>query len=718
MFAFCPRWARYGILTTLSALAVGACSDPTQTTDLRPEGPPDVLAVMVMNDAANGLAETATYCRSGDKKRPSLVGFPDGTTHQVCPVDGSEVRDAVGDANPQGWFVRIMFDELLDPSIEDLTEILDDAGQASGTFRGSIARTKPVTLKCTTATGSLVDVPYDGYYSPAGNSVTWPLGPSLVIKPTQPSAIPTQSRCEVTINDAVHDKNDAAMVPSEERGPYAFSLAPIRVMSASPADQDELDGIDAGMSIVFNTSIDGSSIDDTVTWAFEPDLVTTPAIGALVAAIDAAATSVNVDLGAAPALGFFAAADSAAFGCKTNVVQVCNLSLAVCSATSPCPMGDACETTKSADCDTRLVIDNEQMHLTHVDFLAASWTVTRGVNGTAAAAHAANALVLSPMNNTSSSGGGAEIFISGDFKAGTSYRWTIPEGTTLVDRCGAKTIFGPPSVDDQTDVEFTIKDLAFTGITPTDGAMAANPGGKIQLKFNQPMNPDSLSGRCSVSTAKHCFASDNCPGGETCQGAKFTLVPAIAAPVVKQDPSDPSQLIIYGQYQLATQYVFTIPANTTIAECPGGETADTSNGCDIKDVTSITLDEEQSVAFRTASSIVLTESNPADNAADFQPHGGIRLAFNQEMDPASLVQGTAGFDIAPPVAMAVQSGGAFGDLDLRPTNAAGFTPGTYTFTLHAGAQIKDLLGNIYTQPSDLVVHFTVQAPEPTPDCIH
>jgi len=342
----------------------------------------------------------------------------------------------------------------------------------------------------------------------------------------------------------------------------------------------------------------------------------------------------------------------------------------------------------------------------------------RGANGTVAASHLTDRLVLASVNHTASSGTGTEFFISGDFKAGTSYLWTLREGSTIKDRCGVETVFGSPSVDDNTEVHFAIKDLEFSGITPTDGTMAANPGSKIQLKFNQPMNPDALSGRCSVAMNTHCFAAGDCPLGETCEGIKFTLTPAIAKPVVKQDPSDPSQLDIYGQYQLGTQYVFTIPAGTSISECPGAETSDAANGCDLKDVKEITFSEEQSVAFRTASTISLTGAAPEDNTSGLGTHSDIRLTFNQEMDPSTLTQGATGFEISPHVAMEVHSGAMFRDLSLAPTDAAGFSPGTYTFTLHSDAQIKDFLGNTYVQPSDVVIHFSVQRPQPVPDCIH
>ena len=99
---------------TLGMLALGACSDPELNTDLRTEGPPEVLAVLVATDASFMLYETATYCKPGDEFRPTLVGLPDFTTLQVCPEDGDP--DPVVDAYPDGWYIRIMFDELLDPT--------------------------------------------------------------------------------------------------------------------------------------------------------------------------------------------------------------------------------------------------------------------------------------------------------------------------------------------------------------------------------------------------------------------------------------------------------------------------------------------------------------------------------------------------------------------------------------------------------------------------
>jgi hypothetical protein len=248
------------VATTLGVLALGACASPEQNTDLRPEGPPDVLAVLVMTDAASQLSEHATYCKPDDPKRPSLVGLPDATTFQICPDDGSPAGE-VKDAYPDGWYVRIMFDELLDPSIEELVDI--DAETQSGT----IANTHPVTLQCESLTGgALTDVPYDGYYNPAGNNVTWPLGPSLVIKPNDPTLIATGTKCQVTINENVTDK-DGNVVPMDQRGPFKFEVAPITAIAIDPADDpDGENAVDANTlwyenaSVQFNTAVDPTSL--------------------------------------------------------------------------------------------------------------------------------------------------------------------------------------------------------------------------------------------------------------------------------------------------------------------------------------------------------------------------------------------------------------------------------------------------------------------------
>jgi hypothetical protein len=221
-----------GLLAATACVLVGACSDPEERSDLRPRGAPEVLTVLVANDAAgDGILEGATFCKLNDDKRPGLVpallaANPDAPA-QVCPdalgTGATEVTDAV----PLGWYVRIQFDELLDPDIEDLIEIPN-----SELMKGSLARTQPVTLACAGA-----NVPYDGFYNVSGNSLTWPLGPSLFIAPVDEetyASIPTGSECTVTIAaDRVFDK-DGVRVPDAQVGPYTFRLADLDLLGTDP----------------------------------------------------------------------------------------------------------------------------------------------------------------------------------------------------------------------------------------------------------------------------------------------------------------------------------------------------------------------------------------------------------------------------------------------------------------------------------------------------
>src|SRR4051812_14844014 len=96
-----PRRSRVtATATPLAAIAIGGvlalgCSDPTATTDLRPEGDPELVAVTVMNDSSDAFFETATFCKTGDDKRPGFVATFNGPT-QLCDDDLNEpagVRD-------------------------------------------------------------------------------------------------------------------------------------------------------------------------------------------------------------------------------------------------------------------------------------------------------------------------------------------------------------------------------------------------------------------------------------------------------------------------------------------------------------------------------------------------------------------------------------------------------------------------------------------------
>jgi len=287
----------------MGALLVG-CGDPDLPTDLRTSGPPNVTTVTVMSDLETSidpssektggldrLLEDATYCRLGDNKRPGLVGLPDIRTIQVCPDDLSmkAMDDGVAAAAPPVWFVRIVFDKLLDANIEDLVPLLDESGNPTGTNVGTLKNTQPVALRC-----NGVDIAYDGYYVPNGNKQSWPLGPALYIQPLAQTDAPTGASCTVSLRDNIHNKAGES-VPADQRD-YNFALAPMSFRFSEPAPDDTNDGsievastsaielfwtaeLKAGAPLVIGTdSFALSDLDTTkVSLKFGPNINITPA---------------------------------------------------------------------------------------------------------------------------------------------------------------------------------------------------------------------------------------------------------------------------------------------------------------------------------------------------------------------------------------------------------------------------------------------------------
>jgi hypothetical protein len=221
----------------LAGLLLVGCSAPDQPTDLRKDGPPNVTSVLVMSDLLTSvdpsppffarLIEEATYCRLNDDKRPGIVGLPDFTTTLVCPEDLTKPAEKVGtvEGTPPNWTVRVVFDKLLDPTVEDLIPM--DPTNPTGTQVGTIVNTQPVTLKC-----NGVDVPYGGYYAPNGSNVSWPPGPDIFIIPAMAVSVPTGANCEVGIKDMVHNKKGES-VPADQRT-YSFKIAPMRLRFSDP----------------------------------------------------------------------------------------------------------------------------------------------------------------------------------------------------------------------------------------------------------------------------------------------------------------------------------------------------------------------------------------------------------------------------------------------------------------------------------------------------
>ena len=264
------------ILATAIPMIVGVgCESSDEKTNLRTaaDGPPNVLTVLVLDEPAtdtNVAREHAVFCRSvpgpngtmvQDDKAPQIVGLPDYSNFDVCEagvglddngdpigtvagIPGTDNGDGTVSA---GWHVRIVFDKLLDPAIETLTML------ANGTSEGHINTTHPVDLLC-----DGVAVPYDGYYAPNGNSVTWPLGPSIVVQPSQ--YVQAGATCTVTLTQNILNKLEQP-VPTDQLGPYSFAVGDLALIGAEPTDTPALDAAVANVTLSFN----GEPVDATFT---------------------------------------------------------------------------------------------------------------------------------------------------------------------------------------------------------------------------------------------------------------------------------------------------------------------------------------------------------------------------------------------------------------------------------------------------------------------
>lgn len=253
------------------ALALAACSTPDLATNLRPDGPPEVLTVMVLTDQPSpfggAVTESATFCKGAttgatgtniDPKDPTVVGLPDFSILQLCPdpdakgdananpplMPGQDVAGGpaslpvaeVTNADPMNWLARVEFDELLNPDVETLTN--SDGTGACGEMDdgcvGHINTTLPFTLTCKDKTGADFDVPYDGYYVPNGNNVSWPVGPNVTVFPIDRSTIPAGSECSLSVKaDVIKDK-DGNAVPTDELGPYTFKTTGLAITGSDP----------------------------------------------------------------------------------------------------------------------------------------------------------------------------------------------------------------------------------------------------------------------------------------------------------------------------------------------------------------------------------------------------------------------------------------------------------------------------------------------------
>jgi hypothetical protein len=224
------------MVTAGLGLTLFACSEEEVRSDLDSDGPPRVITVTATSEATG--TDVATYCANPNEEKINA---------NYCPTSADQTVSPLADTLPIGWQVRVIFNELL---LADAVEELIDIG--GGVYQGTLANTQPVTLTCEGQT-----IPYDGFYQPAGNHLTIPPGPALVIQPSFPAGFAaTGSACEVTVKSEVQSKELEMMT---QGGPYRFDIAPMSVYLTDPAEGATV-APDAQLAILFNAYVDANSL--------------------------------------------------------------------------------------------------------------------------------------------------------------------------------------------------------------------------------------------------------------------------------------------------------------------------------------------------------------------------------------------------------------------------------------------------------------------------
>jgi hypothetical protein len=287
------RYRTQGLLAVgLGVFAGGCFGDPEIRTDLRTEGPPQILAAM--GQSLVTALEFPFFCRyvngAKDEKAPGYVIDYQLGSQVVCPDAAGDFQST--DLDPRGYGLRIMFDELLDADAVE-TLICED----NGVCAGSMATTQPVSVTCGTA-NSAVD--YDGYYTPNGNNTTYPLGPSIVVVPGSVD-FATGTECTVTMGANIRDKSGVTVEAAEAS--LDFKIADLEILDTDPADAEDVGDRavldpDGAVGFAFNAYIDDASI-------AAADFEIRTEAGAVVAS-DFAVDAFNVD---GDAIFIFGAAD-------------------------------------------------------------------------------------------------------------------------------------------------------------------------------------------------------------------------------------------------------------------------------------------------------------------------------------------------------------------------------------------------------------------------
>jgi len=284
---------------SLAAGLIG-CSAPASNTDLRPEGPPEVLQVFATERAASGNATLGLYY-SANKDYDKVDANKNGCGDEYEANDDDCVVDhAVADLSQE---FRIVFDELLNgASVEQfvcacagggemvancpnmMTATLDPAQCQDNPNTADLnesgrwlddnndgmpddAKLLPglVTVTCENMPAYTTDLD-DGFYNPSGNQLIpvaqglGGLGPALVIQ--LPAGLRTDTGCSLAFaaDSKIVDK-EGIKVPSIPTT-ATFHTEPLAVLVAAPADKAKNVPLKATktISVTFDALVDPATL--------------------------------------------------------------------------------------------------------------------------------------------------------------------------------------------------------------------------------------------------------------------------------------------------------------------------------------------------------------------------------------------------------------------------------------------------------------------------
>ena len=282
----------------VSSLAAGflGCSTPASNTDLRPDGPPEIMQVFA-TERGDGATALGLYY-SGNTEYNALDVKGGGNAMNPTGNGCGDVYDENGDdckvmnaaANAEQQF-RIIFDELLSgPTVEQFAcACTGDMANCPNNVTASIDPSNCQDNPDTTAdeAGRWLDAnndgmpddavlidgivsfscggmelyktgPDDGFYNPSGNQLIpvaqglAGLGPALVINATQ--GLRTDSDCTISIGDTVVDKTGEKVpaLPATAK----FHTEKLAVLTSTPPDTTDGVALDSDIALTFSGLID------------------------------------------------------------------------------------------------------------------------------------------------------------------------------------------------------------------------------------------------------------------------------------------------------------------------------------------------------------------------------------------------------------------------------------------------------------------------------